>query len=184
MDSIANHPKCPFQEPAAKRTRTDLAPPTTDPPTPNTVDEPPPKPPSGSVNIAPSLEPDEDHRDRMQKSLRHFDVLDEVQGDQSDASDGERDGQDYSSDTDLEGNVAGNETGSRADNDDLDEEAIEELLNEGLPEDIRNKKKELQYVEKFKTVLEEFEQNHFEVLPEGWVQVSPSSMDFMLLTIY
>lgn len=103
----------------------------------------------------------------MQKSLRQFDVLDEVQGDQSDASDADRgaDG-DYSSDTDLEGN------GARAENDDLDEEALEELLNEGLPESIRNKKKEVQYDEKFKTVLEEFEQNHFEVLPEGWVQVN------------
>lgn len=105
----------------------------------------------------------------MQKSLRHFDVLDEVQGDQSEASDAEREADDFSSDTDLEGD------GSRVEKDELDDDALEELLNEGLPESIRNKKKEVQYDEKFKTVLEEFEQNHFEVLPEGWVQVDGQS---------
>lgn len=109
----------------------------------------------------------------MQQSLRHFDVLDEVQGDQSEASDGDdREGDEFSSDTDLEGNGTADGNEGRIDNDEMDEDALEELLNEGLPEDIRNKKKELQYDEKFKTVLEEFEQNHFEVLPEGWVQVS------------
>lgn len=59
--------------------------------------------------------------------------------------------------------------------DDLNEEELEALLNEGLPEAIRNKKFETQYDEKFKTVLVELDQNHFEVLPEGWVQVTHNS---------
>lgn len=58
------------------------------------------------------------------------------------------------------------------DDDDLNDDELEALLNEGLPEHIRNKKFETQYDEKFKTVLVELEQNHFEVLPEGWVQVN------------
>lgn len=36
----------------------------------------------------------------------------------------------------------------------LDEDEIENMLDEGLPDDLRNKKKENQYEEKFKTVLE------------------------------
>lgn len=59
---------------------------------------------------------------------------------------------------------------------DLNEDELDALLNEGLPEHIRNKKFESQYDEKFKTVLVELEQNHFEVLPEGWVQVNVRSL--------
>lgn len=188
MDSITRDPKCPFQEPVAKKTRIDTDGPGCpyQRPAASHQQSPPPPAPStdlpqsqvGSVNIAPSLEPDEDHRHRMEESLRHFDVLDEVQGDQSEASDAEApDGDDFSSDTDLEGDATGvgNERKSHEGNDDLDEDALEELLNEGLPESIRNKKVEVQYDEKFKTVLDEFEQNHFEVLPEGWVQVTHNS---------
>lgn len=49
------------------------------------------------------------------------------------------------------------------------------MLDEGLPENLRNKRKENQYEEKYKTVLEEKGRNHFEVLPEGWVQVTHNS---------
>lgn len=79
------------------------------------------------------------------------------------------------------------------------------MLDEGLPDDLRSKKKEVQYEEKYKTVLEglllsffssikslineqfrydlsiilirllEKGHNHFEVLPEGWVQVTHNS---------
>lgn len=72
------------------------------------------------------------------------------------------------------------------------------MLNEGLPEDLRDHKKDVQYEERFKTVLEgmlnhsttstpphnsmeidfistEKGHNHFEVLPEGWIKVSHNS---------
>lgn len=80
---------------------------------------------------------------------------------------------------------------------DLGDNELEDMLNEGLPDDIKNRKTEQQYDEKFKTVLEgntnrsiclitctysnplfhytEKGQNHFEVLPEGWVQVTHNS---------
>lgn len=79
---------------------------------------------------------------------------------------------------------------------DLGEAEIEDMLNEALPEDLRNKKIQSQYDEKYKTVLEgllkfiitiklffiyhfclflEKGQNHFEVLPEGWVQATHNS---------
>ncbi|XP_037051597.1 microprocessor complex subunit DGCR8 [Bradysia coprophila] len=92
--------------------------------------------------------------DADESNLAHFDVIDEVQGDGS-GSEGGFD--DDSSDTDLN------------DND------IENMLNEGLPEELKNKKVEAQYDEKFKIVLEEKGQNHFEVLPEGWVKVTHNS---------
>lgn len=44
------------------------------------------------------------------------------------------------------------------------------MLDEELPEHMRNKKN-TQREEKLKTVLEERGRNHFEVLPEGWVQI-------------
>lgn len=37
---------------------------------------------------------------------------------------------------------------------DLGDDEIENMLDEGLPDDIRNKKVETQYDEKYKTVLE------------------------------
>jgi len=36
----------------------------------------------------------------------------------------------------------------------LDEEEIENMLDEGLPDELKNKRKETQYEEKYKTVLE------------------------------
>ncbi|KAJ6649317.1 Microprocessor complex subunit DGCR8 [Pseudolycoriella hygida] len=89
-----------------------------------------------------------------ESKLTHFDVIDEVQGD---GTASERDSEGDSSDTEF---------------DDAD---IESMLNERLPDEIKNKKVEAQYDEKFKTVLEEKGQNHFEVLPEGWVKVTHNS---------
>lgn len=63
----------------------------------------------------------------------------------------------------------------------LADDELEALLNEGLPENMRiEKKHESQYDEKFKTVLVELEQNHFDVLPEGWVQVWQSGDDVQM----
>lgn len=129
----------------------------------------------------------------MDEDFRQFSVIDEVQGDGSGSEfDGKMniflysvrfligfmflDNENMSSDTDLGDNE------------------LEDMLNEGLPDDIKNRKTEQQYDEKFKTVLEgnancfitcyysnrlfhftEKGQNHFEVLPEGWVQVTHNS---------
>lgn len=103
---------------------------------------------SAPMDLAESVNMDED--------FRQFNVIDEVQGD---ASGSEFDGKIYilrylvyfpigfiffmllenenmSSDTDLGDNE------------------LEDMLNEGLPDDIKNRKTEQQYDEKFKTVLE------------------------------
>lgn len=45
------------------------------------------------------------------------------------------------------------------------------MLDEGLPDDLKHKKHS-QREEKFKVILEERGRNHFEVLPEGWVQIT------------
>lgn len=58
---------------------------------------------------------------------------------------------------------------------DFNEEDIEKLLDDALPDDLKNSRKENQYEEKYKIVLEEKGHNHFEVLPEGWVQVTHNS---------
>lgn len=111
--------------------------------------------------------------------LHEFAILDEVQGDCSGESDYEN--VNISSDTDFDEEKTNSiskdldEEKTNSISKDLDVEEIEAMLNEGLPADLRNKKTESQYDEKFKTVLEEKEQNHFEVLPEGWVQVTHNS---------
>lgn len=57
----------------------------------------------------------------------------------------------------------------------MDNDELENLLDEPLPDELKNKKKDSQYEEKFKTVLIDKARNHFEVMPEGWVQVSHNS---------
>lgn len=37
---------------------------------------------------------------------------------------------------------------------DIDDDELENLLDEGLPDDLRDRKKDIQYEERFKTVLE------------------------------
>lgn len=54
---------------------------------------------------------------------------------------------------------------------DFGEEDLENMLDEGLPDDLKNKKHS-QREEKLKVILEERGRNHFEVLPEGWVQIT------------
>lgn len=41
-----------------------------------------------------------------------------------------------------------------SDSDDIDDDELENLLNEGLPDELRDKKKDTQYEERFKVVLE------------------------------
>lgn len=55
------------------------------------------------------------------------------------------------------------------------EEDIEQMLDADLPEELKNKKKENVYEERYKTVLDEKGRNHFEVLPEGWLQATHNS---------
>ncbi|XP_050069019.1 microprocessor complex subunit DGCR8 [Anopheles maculipalpis] len=93
-------------------------------------------------------------------NLRQFDVLDEVQGDNSD-EDSETGGGEVDD---------GSSEGSDVNYDD-----IESMLDEGLPEELRNTAKKQPYEERFKQVLEEKGRNHFEVLPEGWVQATHTS---------
>lgn len=55
------------------------------------------------------------------------------------------------------------------------EEDIEQMLDAELPEELKNKKKEQVYEERYKIVLDEKGRNHFEVLPEGWLQATHNS---------
>ncbi|XP_015592851.1 microprocessor complex subunit DGCR8 isoform X4 [Cephus cinctus] len=93
--------------------------------------------------------------------LRQFDVLDDL----------ERDPDHNVSDSDSD-------TNESMDSDVPDEE-IEAMLEEGLPEEFKgkrkNKKDGMPYEEKEKLVLDEIGHNHFDVLPEGWVQVTHNS---------
>ncbi|GAB0100507.1 DGCR8 [Sergentomyia squamirostris] len=92
--------------------------------------------------------------------LRQFHVLDELaeEASESEEEEGSRSGDD------------GDESQSE-----FEEEDIEHMLDAGLPEALRLKKKQSQYEERSKIVLEEKGRNHFEVLPEGWVQVTHNS---------
>lgn len=96
-----------------------------------------------------------------------FQLLDEVHG--GDDND-DQDGQDSEEDYDSE----------------VPEEEIDALLEEGLPEEMKGPRKrrreallgegeEAPYDERQKIVLVDKGSNHFEVLPEGWVQVTHNS---------
>ncbi|XP_014483299.1 PREDICTED: microprocessor complex subunit DGCR8 [Dinoponera quadriceps] len=93
--------------------------------------------------------------------LRQFDVLDDL----------DRHSDPNCSDVDSD-------TDETMDSDVPDEE-IEAMLEEGLPEEFKgkrkNKKDSTPYEEKEKLVLDEIGHNHFDVLPEGWVQVTHNS---------
>lgn len=55
----------------------------------------------------------------------------------------------------------------------VDIEELDNLLEENLPEGMKSSgPKAKAYEERFKEVLEEKGRNHFEVLPEGWVQAT------------
>ncbi|XP_031841827.1 microprocessor complex subunit partner of drosha isoform X2 [Nomia melanderi] len=93
--------------------------------------------------------------------LRQFDVLDDL----------ERHPDQNCSDMDSD-------TNESMDSDVPDEE-IEAMLEEGLPEEFKGKRKDkkdsVPYEEKEKLVLDEIGHNHFDVLPESWVQVTHNS---------
>lgn len=100
----------------------------------------------------------------VSENLRQFQVLDEVQGDNSEEEDG---GDSQRGGDDGEEYETGSE-GSEMNVDDLDN-----LLDENLPEGMKSTgPKGKAYEERFKEVLEEKGRNHFEVLPEGWVQAT------------
>ncbi|ALC45974.1 pasha [Drosophila busckii] len=102
------------------------------------------------------------------QQLRQFQVLDEV-GTASEEDESDANGEN-SADDDEDGDGEGGDS----DSSDFDDEEIENLLDEGLPENLRESKRP-KYEQRFKTVLEEKRHNHFEVLPEGWVQVTHNS---------
>jgi len=94
----------------------------------------------------------DEQNEELKEKLKEFHVLDEVDGD--DDEEGEEDGE-------------------GSENSDYDEE-IEQLLDADLPEELK-RKREQDYEERFKTVLEDKGKNHFEVLPEGWLQATHNS---------
>ncbi|TDG48444.1 hypothetical protein AWZ03_005189 [Drosophila navojoa] len=102
----------------------------------------------------------------IDQQLRQFQVLDEV-GTASDDDDSD-DNCDKQRGDDDDGE------GDEYDSSDFNDEEIENLLDEKLPDDLRESKRP-KYEQRFKTVLEEKRHNHFEVLPEGWVQVTHNS---------
>uniref|UniRef100_A0A8D8PL00 (northern house mosquito) hypothetical protein n=1 Tax=Culex pipiens TaxID=7175 RepID=A0A8D8PL00_CULPI len=116
---------------------------------------------------------DESAADRLDRpvteNLRQFQVLDEVQGDNSDEEDagGEADSQRGAEDGDEY------EHSSDEGSEDMNVDDLDSLLEENLPEGMKSSgPKGKAYEERFKEVLEEKGRNHFEVLPEGWVQAT------------
>jgi hypothetical protein len=63
---------------------------------------------------------------------------------------------------------------------DIPDDEIEAMLEEGLPDEFKgkrsDKRNDMLYEEKEKLVLDEIGHNHFDVLPEGWVQVMHNIM--------
>lgn len=106
------------------------------------------------------------------ENLRQFQVLDEVQGDNSEEEEdagGEMDSQRGADDGDDYENSSDDGEGS----DDMNVDDLDSLLEENLPEGMKSSgPKGKAYEERFKEVLEEKGRNHFEVLPEGWVQAT------------
>ncbi|EDX15141.1 microprocessor complex subunit DGCR8 [Drosophila simulans] len=113
----------------------------------------------------------------MDQQLRQFQVLDEVGSgsDEDDESDNasEQQGGRYGEGRDEEEEAADGD-GEEYDSSEFDDDEIENLLDEKLPDELRESKQP-KYEQRFKTVLEEKRLNHFEVLPEGWVQVTHNS---------
>ncbi|EDV92769.1 GH18644 [Drosophila grimshawi] len=110
----------------------------------------------------------------INQQLRQFQVLDEVatasEDDDSNDNSDKLNGDNYADDDDGDGDGDAGDY----DSSDFDDEEIENLLDEKLPDDMRESKRP-KYEQRFKTVLEEKRHNHFEVLPEGWVQVTHNS---------
>nr|CAG4634740.1 EOG090X04U5 [Alona affinis] len=124
--------------------------------------------------------PEEEDDDDLYKSFggeREFHVLDDLDQEGEEDNIGEEDDDDEEEEYGRE---------------ELEGEEIDAMLEEGLPEEFRAKKRfkradgsaraigngqdpSMAYEEKEKIVLEEKGRNHFEVLPENWVQVTHNS---------
>lgn len=101
-----------------------------------------------------------ERHEELNDQLRQFQVLDEVQGDNS---------EDENDEDQFDGDGAENSSEGSG----VDIEELDNLLEENLPEGMKSSgPKAKAYEERFKEVLEEKGRNHFEVLPEGWVQAT------------
>ncbi|XP_030369479.1 microprocessor complex subunit DGCR8 isoform X2 [Scaptodrosophila lebanonensis] len=115
----------------------------------------------------------EEQCEPIDQQLRQFQVLDEIgSGSEEDESDENSEKQNGETCADDEEAVGGDQ--DDYDSSEFDDEEIENLLDEKLPDELRESKRP-KYEERYKTVLEEKRHNHFEVLPEGWVQVTHNS---------
>ncbi|XP_071448493.1 microprocessor complex subunit DGCR8 [Hetaerina americana] len=112
---------------------------------------------------------------------REFDVLDEYgeSNEGNEDNEGDEDGVDDGDDSVTDDSYDGSYDS------DIPDEEIEAMLEEGLNEEFRKKQpsdgknygtsENSPYEEREKVVLEEKGHNHFDVLPEGWVQVTHNS---------
>ncbi|CAL4102194.1 unnamed protein product, partial [Meganyctiphanes norvegica] len=106
-----------------------------------------------------------------------FQLIDEVTGDDDE-------------DDDDNGDIDSDESDEHSYDSEVPEEEIDALLEEGLPEEMKGPRKRRRdpnyeeekgdaqhphYEEKEKMVLVEKGSNHFEILPEGWVQITHNS---------
>lgn len=102
--------------------------------------------------------------DSDDEDLRQFDVLDDL----------ERPTNQEESDSDGCSNDS--------EDSDIPDDEIEAMLEEGLPDEFKNKRmdkrSDMLYEEREKLVLDEIGHNHFDVLPEGWVQVMILGLQF------
>lgn len=96
-------------------------------------------------------------KDVADQDLRQFDILDDLE--QHNNQDG------------SDSYVCSNDSMDS----DIPDDEIEAMLEEGLPDEFKgkrmDKRNDMLYEEKEKLVLDEIGHNHFDVLPEGWVQV-------------
>ncbi|BFF92168.1 microprocessor complex subunit DGCR8 [Drosophila madeirensis] len=109
----------------------------------------------------------------MDQQLRQFQVLDEI-GTASDEDESDDNSEKLRGENGGEDEDAPDGEGEEYDSSDFDDDEIENLLDEKLPDELRESKRP-KYEQRFKTVMEEKRHNHFEVLPEGWVQVTHNS---------
>ncbi|XP_044012013.1 microprocessor complex subunit DGCR8 isoform X2 [Aphidius gifuensis] len=104
-----------------------------------------------------SITSDQDDED----DLRQFDILDDLDGQ-----------------LDQDGSVYNSDSNYSLDSE-VPHEEIEAMLEEGLSDEFKVKTRKkgdcMPYEEKEKLVLDEIGHNHFDVLPEGWVQVTHNS---------
>ena len=126
-----------------------------------------------------------------EQSLREFVVLDEISSDSKakkrkrDADDAEDEGdEEFDFSEDDEQDESSDSYYDETDHSDVPDDEIERMLEEGLSDKYKVKRQKLangryakkldpgQFENRRKLVLDEICTNHFEVLPEGWVQVT------------